>query len=299
MGRIEDALRKLEEARRQPSAPRTSSSAAPVAPKPLAQLPPLTLNTNRSLVLDEVALRRWGPILLGAADRIRREYGQIKRPVLAHALNRSAAPTVGGNVVLVTSAISGEGKSLTAFNLALSLGLEKDLSVVLVDADTIKPDLSRTLGLDQTLGLTDLLVDESLQFSDVLTRTSAPGLYFIGAGQQRAGATELLGSPRMLQLVEGMARDLPRTVIVIDSSPLLLTTEAPVLVSLAGQVVLVVRANHTSRSLLTDALERLDRAKPVGLVLNAVNASEVGHYGAYDSYAGRADGDAEALAKSA
>jgi protein-tyrosine kinase len=280
MGRIEDALRKLEEGRRQ-SQNRTNDLAQPqVAVNQPSTLKP-TLDAAQEVAFDEAALRSRGPTVLNSADRTRKEYGQVKRPILEHAFGRSAAPTAAGNIVLVTSALAGEGKSLTALNLAFSLSLEKDISVVLIDADTVKPDLSRMLNLDRALGLTDLLADEQVQFRDVLFRTSVQNLYFVPAGKERAGSTELISSQRMLQLMEGLGCDLPNTLVVVDSSPLLLTNETPVLASLAGQVVLVVRANQTPRLMLTEALDKLDSAKPLGLVLNAVRATESGYYGPY------------------
>jgi exopolysaccharide/PEP-CTERM locus tyrosine autokinase len=267
MSRIEDALRKLEEQRRSPSTESANSGRPPAAG--VATLKPFTFETANRLTLDPSTLRRWGPVSMLLDDqRAKREYGQIKRPIINLALGRAADAANGGNVVVVTSATAGEGKSLTAFNLAVSIAREKDLSVLLIDGDMAKPDLSRTLGLGDSRGLTDLIADDAVQLQDVLWKTSVDRLYFVPAGRQRSGATELLGSQRMKRIMGMMAHDLPQTIVIIDSSPLLLTNESPVLVSLAGQTVLVVRANETPRLLVSEAIGRLDAAKPVGLVLN-------------------------------
>jgi Mrp family chromosome partitioning ATPase len=239
----------------------------------------LTTTANR-LDINLGALKRWGPVAtLGDDARATREYGQIKRPILNQAFNRTAPVVPTGNVLVVTSALAGEGKSLTALNLALSMTREKDTSVVLVDGDAAKPDLSRTLTLPDAYGLTDLLADDALQFDDVVWKTSVDGLYFVPAGCERSSAPELLGSLRMKHVVDRFVRDLPRTIVVIDTSPLLLTNETPVLVALAGQVVLVIRANQTPRQVVGEALARLDPAKPVGLVLNGADSAQASYYG--------------------
>ena len=88
----------------------------------------------------------------------------------------------------------------------------------------------------------------------------------------------------MRLIIDHFARDLPRTIIIIDSSPLLLTNEAPTLVSLAGQIVLVVRANATPRLVLAEALAQLEPSKPIGLVLNGADIAAASYYpggGAY------------------
>jgi Mrp family chromosome partitioning ATPase len=161
----------------------------------------------------------------------------------------------------------------------MSIALERDVATVLVDGDALKPDLSRALNLDRARGLVDLIADQSLQFADVLWRTSMRGLYFVPAGLQRSGATELLGSQRMSQLVNALVADLPGTVVVFDSSPLLLTNESRLLASMAGQVLVVVKANETPRVVLTEALELLDPSKPVGLILNATTVEDTPYYG--------------------
>jgi Mrp family chromosome partitioning ATPase len=244
-------------------------------------LKPFSLTTTSNRVdINLHTLQRWGPVATpGDDERATREYGQIKRPILNQAFNRTAPVIPTGNVLVVTSALAGEGKSLTALNLALSMTREKDLSVVLVDGDAAKPDLSRTLMLADARGLSDLLADDGLQFDDVVWKTSVDGLYFVPAGLERGIAPELLGSLRMKHVVDRFVRDLPRTIVVIDTSPLLLTNETPVLVGLAGQVVLVVRANQTLRQVVGEALARLDPAKPVGLVLNGTDSTQASYYG--------------------
>jgi Mrp family chromosome partitioning ATPase len=279
MSRIEDALRKLEEGRRRsPSAGATAApSTALPHPRPFLKV---SLETANEINLDEPKLRHWGSVaMLNREARPRREYGQIKVHVMHQALGRGASTAPAANIVLVTSAVPGEGKSLTALNLAMSIALERDFATVLVDGDALKPDISRALNLDRARGLVDLIADESLQFADVLWRTSTRGLYFVPAGLQRSGATELFGSQRMSQLVNALVTDLPGTVVVFDSSPLLLTNESRLLASMAGQVLVVVKANQTPQHVLAEALEVLDSSKPIGLILNATAVEDTRYYG--------------------
>jgi protein-tyrosine kinase len=289
VSRIEDALRKMEQQRQQGGP--VAAAPAPGTPVPVRRaevrersgdtLTSFSLATTHNyLNLDLTALQRWGPVAAPGDDaRATREYGQIKRPILNQAFGSPASAVGAGNVVVVTSAIAGEGKSLTALNLALSMTREKDTSVVLIDGDAAKPDLTRTLALAQARGLTDLLADDRLQFDDILWKTSVDGLFFVPVGLERGVASELLGSLRMKHVVDRFVRELPRTIVVIDTSPLLLTNETPVLVGLAGQVLLVVRANHTLRQVVGEALARVDPAKPVGLVLNGADSSQASYYG--------------------
>src|SRR5687767_10487777 len=173
MGRIEDALRKLEEQRRSPVPEKQAPRRASNPDRGAVSLNQFTFETVNRVALDVSILRRWGPVVMLMDDqRAKREYGQIKRPIIELALGRMADVAPGGNVVVVTSAVAGEGKSLTAFNLALSIAREKDLSVLLIDADLAKPDLSRTLGLGDARGLTDLIADEELRLQDVVFKSS-------------------------------------------------------------------------------------------------------------------------------
>lgn len=281
MGRIEDALRKMEaeRGRRPDTAKPGLERALRQTQRSLFQRVALE-DLSNDLQVDVDALRRWGSVpMLGNDELAKREYGQVKRPIVAHATGRSSSPLRdSANVVLVASAVPGEGKSITAINLALSIAREKDLSAILIDADMTKPDLTRALRLSTAPGLSNLVSSDEVQIGDVLWRTSLSRFFFMPAGNQRAGATELYGSQRMADVVEYFVRELPEAIVVIDSPPLLVTNESRVLASLVGQVVFVVRADSTPRHRVTEAIELLDPEKPVGLVLNGARASEMAYY---------------------
>ena len=207
---------------------------------------------------------------------------RIKRPLLDNVFGRGAAPVENGNLVVITSAIAGEGKTFSAMNLALSMVLEPDVNVVLVDCDVAKPHITSLLGLDQSIGLIDFLADDTVDVRDVLMQTDVEGLRVIPAGRKHAHATELLASKRMEQFIRELGTRYPDRVIVFDSPPLLMTSEAPVVVNQMGQVVIVVKAGETSQSAVRQAVELVNTSRrPVSLILNMSRFRVSGGYGTY------------------
>ena len=172
------------------------------------------------------------------------QYRVIKRPLIKNAMGKGASVIPNGNLIMVTSALPGEGKSFTAINLALSIAMELDNTVMLVDADVARPSVMSVLGLETGPGLMDLVLDESIELSSVLLKTNIDKLTILPSGTPHARATELLASDAMIRLLDDMAKRYPDRIIVFDSPPLLLTTEARVLASHMGQIVVVVRAGQ-------------------------------------------------------
>lgn len=214
------------------------------------------------------------------------EYRVIKLPVLARAFGRGGDRTVErGNMLMVSSSLPGEGKTYTALNLAMSVISERDTTVLLIDGDVIQRSLSTHLGFRDRPGLIDYLLDDTLDIGDVMLATDVPTFRFIPAGRRHEHTTELLAGPRMQRLVTQLAQRYEDRLIVIDSPPLLATTEAVVLSGLVGQVVLVVEEGKTPQSAVKDSIERIDRGKITGLVLNK-NSHRFGsgHYGYYYGY---------------
>jgi protein-tyrosine kinase len=190
-----------------------------------------------------------------------------------------------GNLIMVTSALAGEGKTHTAFNLALNVAREHDYTVLLVDADVIKRDTSTLLGIADRPGLMDLLSDDKLHVGDTLLRTDTSHLVVLPAGKYQAQATELLASREMQRLVSELSNRYPDRIILFDSPPLLATAEAQVLAGLMGQVVLVVEAGRTPQSVVEDAIATLNTSQAIGLVLNKNQQSLGGDsYGGYYKY---------------
>ena len=201
-------------------------------------------------------------------SQLSEEFRIIKRPLLTNAFKPSGAAIKHGNLVMVTSALPGEGKSFTAINLAMSIAMEMDHTVLLVDADVAKPSLPAFLGVQGERGLMDLLLDDRLRFSDVLIKTNVPRLNILPAGQFNARATELLASDAMSRLLSEMAARYPDRLIIFDSPPLLATTESRVLASRMGQIVMIVEAAKTPREVVREALAQIDKCEVVGLLLN-------------------------------
>jgi protein-tyrosine kinase len=231
------------------------------------------------IMLDLAALRAAG-LLPPAADerRLASQYRKIKRPLLAKAIGRGTERLPNGYLIMLASAMPGEGKTFTALNLALSIATEKDFSVLLVDADVAKPQLSRICGLEGEQGLLDVLRDPQLHVEAVIRRTDNPTLSFLAAGKHSADATELLASKRMEEIAQLLGEQDSHRIVLFDTPPLLQTTESPALMHLAGQILVVVRAESTPQPVLLDALETLQDHAAVSLVLNQSMRSDTAAY---------------------
>lgn len=209
------------------------------------------------------------------------QFRVIKRPLISNAIGKGAADVHSGNLIMVTSALPGEGKTFTAINLAMSLSNELDTTVLLVDADVTRPSVMDTLGLPPARGLLDLLQDEQLALHDTLLRTNIDKLVLLPSGTAHPRATELLASEAMVRLVQQLATRYADRIIVFDSPPLLLTTESRVLASHMGQVVVVVRAETTLQSDVLQALGTIESCPVRLMLLNQARRAATGSYGAY------------------
>jgi len=240
---------------------------------------------EQAVVIDQNALRAAGMLPpVHQEHEIAQQYRRIKRPLINNALGRGVAQLASGNLIMVTSAVPGEGKTFMSLNLALSMRLEEDITVLLVDGDFVNPRLTQILGHHDRPGLLDLVKDPALAAEAVIQPTELPGLSFLPAGRQESNATELVASARMHQVVSRLGSDNPARLILFDSAPLVVTTESQALAHFAGQVVMVVHANQTPQHVVFDALETLAEDKPVFLVLNQITRhSHAGYYYEYGS----------------
>ena len=213
---------------------------------------------------------------------IAQQFRAIKRPLVRNLAN--APLGVNTAVILVTSSSSGEGKSFTAVNLAMSLAMEREKNVLLVDTDSTKASTSTLLGVeDPHVGLMDSLVRDDLSVHQVLRTTNVPNLTILPVGRAHGHATELLASDRMRRTINDLSDGYPDRIMVIDSSPLLQTEEAGVLADIAGQIVFVVAAEQTAYATALDAVARLPRTDNVSLVLNKARKATSTPYG-YGGY---------------
>lgn len=212
------------------------------------------------------------------------EYRIIKRPLLYNAFGKAAQGIERSNLILVTSSIPEEGKTFTAINLAMSIANERDKNVLLIDADVAKPSIAGRLGVTESPGLIEYLEDDSLDFSDISLATDIPGLQVIPAGKRHTFSTELLSSDRMVQFVDELSQRYSDRIVIFDSPPLLAATQAEVLATLVGQIVLVIGAETTMQSTVQDAMKKLEERDVVLALLNkAKHGLSMNYYG-YGQY---------------
>jgi len=238
---------------------------------------------NNTCNLPYKAMELEGLLSLSAPrNQMSEEYRAIKRPILAaiDAEETTRNTEISRNVIMVTSCVSGEGKTFSAINLALSIALEKDREVLLVDSDITNPSCGKRLGFNNDEpGLTELLHNKQRDPEDLIWQSDLPNFRFLPAGVTHNHVTELLSSRNMADLVDGLSRNYPERVIVFDSAPLLLTSEASIVADLAGQIVFVVSAESTTKGMVSDALRIVNDHSRIGFLLNKTRKSQNNIYG--------------------
>jgi len=219
-------------------------------------------------------------------SQVAEEFRIIKRPLIANAFGQGAARVKNGNLIMITSSLPGEGKSFCAINLAISMAMEMDRTVLLIDADVAKPRIPEYLGIHADKGLLDVLQDKDLKLSDVLIKTDIAKLTVLPAGRTYKRATELLASAAMTRLIEDIGNRYPDRIILFDSPPLLATSESSVLATHMGQIVMVVEAEKTSQEAVREALSHIQSCEVVGMLLNKTTPTPGAdyYYGYYGSY---------------
>ena len=282
---IEQAARRLEQLRQagvdMPATPARPAQPALAIPTPAATPEPSApVLTSRRVDLDLDALTVAGIVNPNSPrTEIADQYRVIKRPLIKNAMGRGASIIANGNLIMVTSALPGEGKSFTSINLAMSIATELDNTVMLVDADVARPSIMRMLGLPDGPGLLDMVLDDTLDMSSVLLKTNVEKLTILPSGTPHPRATELLASDAMIRLLEDMAARYPDRIIVFDSPPLLITTESRVLATHMGQIVLVVNAGKTLQSEVKQAVATIESCPVKLLLLNRASSLFKGGYG--------------------
>lgn len=196
------------------------------------------------------------------------EFRIVKRSLLLKAFASGDTAIKNGNIILVTSTQPDEGKTFCAVSLAMSMVAERDLTVLLVDADVSKPDILKTLGIKGGKGLIDVIENKDMDLSECLIRTNIPNLTILPAGKKHKLTTELLASGRMGEIIDEIARRYHDRVIVIDSPPVLASSAASVLALHVGQILYVVEAERTRTEELSDALKMIEKCKNINLLLN-------------------------------
>lgn len=292
---IERAAQRL---RRAADAGPATAAASPAAMTGEAPTPRPRFPVGRSArqPLDFARLDRDGMVTPGSGySALAEQLRILKRPLLLDAFRRTPPRPGNANVLMVTSARPGEGKTFVACNLALSIAQEHDFSVLLVDADVRHPSVANVLGIAAGRGLTDILADPATNPGDAMIRAAnLPNLAIVPAGRSGTGAPELFASQRMARLLDEFAGRYPDRITIIDTPPVLASSEPSVIALHAGQALMVVEADRTSARAVQSALALLRQCPSISLVLNkargSLGAEEFGQYGY--AYADRSDAHA-------
>ncbi|MEC8232059.1 MAG: XrtA-associated tyrosine autokinase [Pseudomonadota bacterium] len=244
-----------------------------------ASLPQFTIDFER--------LEKNGHISVnGNRKQINEEYREIKRKLLANAFGSLSKTLKNPNIIMVTSSRPSEGKTFTATNLAMSIASEQDKTVLLVDADVLKPNVLNTLGLERRKGLMEYLTGDVDDIADVLYPTNIDKLKIIPAGKSHHLSTELLASQKMHDTVDEFANRYPDRIVIFDTPPLIGINESAILANFAGQAVVVVEEGRAKLGDIKMSVERLNPDMAIGFVVNKSVHNDTdgsGYYGYYYS----------------
>lgn len=214
-------------------------------------------------------------------SKMSEEYRSIKRPLVVNAIGARKKDIHRSNLILITSSVPKEGKTFTSINLALSISAEMDKKVLLIDADVSKPSISKVLGIKRTPGLIEYLEGEINDLSEIILQTEIDGLRIIPAGKRHQYSTELLASNKMIELTKELSERYADRIVIFDTPPLLATTQAEVVASLVGQVVLVIAADTTPQNMVMESVKKLESCADVVLTLlnKAKRSLDTNYYG--------------------
>jgi protein-tyrosine kinase len=236
-----------------------------------------------AVAIDRAMLAEKGLLVPGAPiSALVEELRQVKRQLLQTARLVKKQDGDRSRTVLVCSARPNDGKTYCAVNLAIAMAAERDVEVLLIDADFAKPDVMKRLGLNDGPGLLDALADPNVDIEACVVATDIPQLSLLPAGTKSNNDTELVASRRTGEVIAALLAADPKRLLIFDSPPALAATPASVLANHAGQVMLVVRADRTTEGDLREAVALLEGCEHIQLVLNAVSFAPGGRrFGGY------------------
>jgi receptor protein-tyrosine kinase len=267
--------------------PQTSIEKAQANQSPVLDKVTTTANSNAKIEIDFDALDKKGFVSTNSQRQlINEEYRAIKRKLLDNAFGALSKSLNNSNIIMVTSSRPGEGKTFTAINLAISIALEQDKTVLLVDADVLRPNVMRTLEQENRQGLMEYLLGEKENISDVMCRTNLDNLRIIPAGKAHHLSTELLASERMFDAVEEFANRYTDRVVIVDTPPLLGINETAILANLAGQALVVTEESKTKLVDVENAVKQLNPDMAIGFIVNKSEKANVDGAGYGYYYAG-------------
>ena len=290
MSTIEKALAKRKQAQQeQPNSKLETISTEVESQIPAQDIQKEENETNKEqIILNGERLNERGFIYSSdSAHHIQEEFRHIKRTLLNNAFGLAAKTLHNSNLIMVTSSNPNEGKTYIAINLALSIALEQDKTVLVIDADVLRPSLHRELEFESKKGLLEYLLAEVSSLSDIIYSTNIDNLKLIPAGKPHHLTNELLASERMEQLAKELAERYPDRIVIFDCPPILGVTETPVLSDLVGQAIVVVEESKTKTDDVKRAVSQLNDDMAVGLVMNKTIRSKKDVYGYYGYGCGR------------
>ena len=209
------------------------------------------------------------------------EFRQIKRKLLNNAFGSAAKTLKNSNLIMVSSSNPNEGKTFVSINLALSIALEQDKTVLLVDADVLRPSINRELEFENKNGLLEYLLSEVNSLGDIIYSTNISNLKIIPSGKPHHLTNELLASNKMADLATELAERYPDRVVIFDCPPILGVTETPVLSNLMGQAAIVVEESKTRIEDVKKATNLLNQEMALGIIMNKTLKSTKDTYGYY------------------
>jgi len=242
----------------------------------------VAITNNDVLQLDKAELEKRGFLIdNGTRKSIKDEFRQIKRKLIGNAFGAASKTLKHSNLVMVSSSKPNEGKTFISINLALSIALEQDKTVLLIDADVLRPSVNRELGFGAVPGLVEYLLGQKDDISEILYSTNIDKLKIIPAGEPHHLSNELLASDRMEALATELAERYPDRIVIFDCPPLIGVTETLVLANLMGQALVVIEESKTQIADIKAATENLNEDLALGLVLNKAIRSHKDMYGYY------------------
>jgi len=254
----------------------------PEAPLQTGEASASTQTHKETILLNGESLNERGFIYdHDSAHHIQEEFRHIKRKLINNAFGPAAKTLKHSNLIMVTSSNPNEGKTFISINLALSIALEQDKTVLLVDADVLRPSIHKELEFESKQGLLEYLLDEVNSLSNVIYNTNVANLKLIPAGKPHHLTNELLASTKMAKLAEELAKRYPDRIVIFDCPPILGVTETPVLSSLVGQAVVVVEESKTKVDNVKKAVSQLNEDIAIGFVMNKTVMSKKDEYGYY------------------
>jgi receptor protein-tyrosine kinase len=266
----------------------TTMEMPPAAPPLLRPIPPVPPSARANGVIDLATLIGGGLVVGGnTRTRISEEY-RIAVSRILRAARPKRVGTAAGELLMVTSARPGEGKSFTALNLAGAIAHNVMRPTVLVDIDFKQKSITYQLGLSDRIGLLDVASSTSLRIEDLIVPTVIEHLSILPVGRDAgvAGGEIADGVVRrpISQVIERLARRFPDHIFVLDLPPCLSTSDPSTLAPVVNEIIMVVEAERTQRNEVEAALDLVKLCPKITLLLNKIQMTSSYTFGAYDYF---------------